>query len=158
MSLECLITKQFSSRLFNCDIAKSKIFEYRLVKNRTIRYAAICYFGSPQPDFTLNSFGTFWSSLITVLQCSIEKCSNITAMRCFSMASVMCYVQVLFFKKLQKAVEHGGLIRTCGLFSSTYHMRQGICDYHSRRLSQAHIQSISARPVSLSMFEISLGS
>ena len=31
------------------------------------------------------------------------------------MASVMCYVQVLFFKKLQKAVEHGGLIRTCGL-------------------------------------------
>ena len=41
---------------------------------------------------------------------------------------------------------------------ATYHMRQGICDYHSRRLSQVHIQSISARPVSLSMFEISLGS
>ena len=42
MSLECLITKQFSSRLFNCDIAMSKIFEYRPVKNRTMRYAAIC--------------------------------------------------------------------------------------------------------------------
>ena len=41
-SLECLITKQFSSRLLNCDIAMSKIFEYRPVKNRTIRYAAIC--------------------------------------------------------------------------------------------------------------------
>ena len=42
MSLECLITKQFSSRLLNCDIAMSKIFEYRPVKNRTTRYAAIC--------------------------------------------------------------------------------------------------------------------
>ena len=42
MSRECLITKQFSSRLFNCDIAMSKTFEYRPVKNRTIRYAAIC--------------------------------------------------------------------------------------------------------------------
>ena len=42
MSRECLITKQFSSRLFNCDIAMSKTFEYRPVKNRTMRYAAIC--------------------------------------------------------------------------------------------------------------------
>ena len=42
MSRECLISKQFSSRLFNCDIAMSKTFEYRPVKNRTIRYAAIC--------------------------------------------------------------------------------------------------------------------
>ena len=41
-SLECLISKQFTSRFFNCDIAMSKIFEYRPVKNRTIRYAAIC--------------------------------------------------------------------------------------------------------------------
>ena len=42
MSRERLITKQFSSRLFNCDIAMSKTFEYRPVKNRTMRYAAIC--------------------------------------------------------------------------------------------------------------------
>ena len=42
MSRERLITKQFSSRLFNCDIAMSKTFEYRPVKNRTMRYAEIC--------------------------------------------------------------------------------------------------------------------
>ena len=41
-SLECLITRQLSSRLFNCDIAMSKTFEYRPVNNRTMRYAAIC--------------------------------------------------------------------------------------------------------------------
>ena len=37
-----LITDQCSSRLFNCNIATSNIFEYKPVNNRTIRYAAIC--------------------------------------------------------------------------------------------------------------------
>ena len=37
-----LITDQCSSRLFNCNIATSSIFEYRPVNNRTVRYAAIC--------------------------------------------------------------------------------------------------------------------
>ena len=37
-----MITRQLSSRLFNCDIAMSKTFEYRPVNNRTMRYAAIC--------------------------------------------------------------------------------------------------------------------
>ena len=41
-SARVLITDQCSSRLFNCNIATSKIFEYRPVNNRTIRYAAIC--------------------------------------------------------------------------------------------------------------------
>ena len=41
-SARVLITDQCSSRLFNCDIATSKIFEYRPVNNRTMRYAAIC--------------------------------------------------------------------------------------------------------------------
>ena len=36
------ITDQCGSRLFNCDIAMSNIFEYGPVKNRTMRYAAIC--------------------------------------------------------------------------------------------------------------------
>ena len=42
MGFDFMITKQFNSRLFNCDIATSKTFEYRPVKNRTMRYAAIC--------------------------------------------------------------------------------------------------------------------
>ena len=42
MGFECMITKQFNSRPFNCDIAMSKTFEYRPVKNRTMRYAEIC--------------------------------------------------------------------------------------------------------------------
>ena len=37
-----MITDQCSSRLFNCNIATSNIFEYKPVNNRTIRYAAIC--------------------------------------------------------------------------------------------------------------------
>ena len=41
-SARVLITDQCSSRLFNCNIATSKIFEYRPVNNRTMRYAAIC--------------------------------------------------------------------------------------------------------------------
>ena len=41
-SAEVLIIDQCSSGLFNCDIAMSKIFECRPVKNRTMRYAAIC--------------------------------------------------------------------------------------------------------------------
>ena len=41
-SARVLITDQCSSRLFNCNIAMSKIFEYRPVNNRTMRYAAIC--------------------------------------------------------------------------------------------------------------------
>ena len=41
-STRVLITDQCSSRLFNCNIATSKIFEYRPVNNRTMRYAAIC--------------------------------------------------------------------------------------------------------------------
>ena len=41
-SARVLIMDQWSSRLFNCDIATSKIFEYRPVKNRTVGYAAIC--------------------------------------------------------------------------------------------------------------------
>ena len=41
MSRECLISKQLSSRLFNCDIAMNKTFEYRPVKNRAMRHAAI---------------------------------------------------------------------------------------------------------------------
>ena len=41
-SAEVLIIDQCSSGLFNCDIAISKIFECRPVKNRTMRYAAIC--------------------------------------------------------------------------------------------------------------------
>ena len=41
-STRVLITDQCSSRLFNCNIAMSKIFEYRPVNNRTMRYAAIC--------------------------------------------------------------------------------------------------------------------
>ena len=36
------ITDQCGSRLFNCDIAMSKIFVYRPVKNRTMGYATIC--------------------------------------------------------------------------------------------------------------------
>ena len=40
-SARVLITDQCSSRLFNCNIATSKIFEYRPVNNRTMRYAAI---------------------------------------------------------------------------------------------------------------------
>ena len=36
------INDQCSSRLFKCDIAMSKIFEYRPVNNRAMRYAAIC--------------------------------------------------------------------------------------------------------------------
>ena len=55
MSRERLITKQFSSRLFNCDIAMSKTFEYRPVKNRTMRYAAICVLsGNVALDRTLS--------------------------------------------------------------------------------------------------------
>ena len=46
MSRECLISKQLSSRLFNCDIAMSKTFEYRPVKNRAMRHAAICVLSS----------------------------------------------------------------------------------------------------------------
>ena len=46
MSRECFISKQFSSRLFNCDIAMSKTFEYRPVKNRAMRHAAICVLSS----------------------------------------------------------------------------------------------------------------
>ena len=42
MGFDFMITKRFNSRLFNCDIATSKTFEYRPVKNRTMRYAAIC--------------------------------------------------------------------------------------------------------------------
>ena len=41
-SAEVLIIDQCSSGLFNCDIAMSKIFECRPVKNRIMRYAAIC--------------------------------------------------------------------------------------------------------------------
>ena len=41
-SARVLITDQCSSLLFNCNIATSKIFEYRPVNNRTMRYAAIC--------------------------------------------------------------------------------------------------------------------
>ena len=41
-SARVLITDQCSSRLFNCNIAMGKIFEYRPVNNRTMRYAAIC--------------------------------------------------------------------------------------------------------------------
>ena len=41
-SARVLITDQCSSRLFNCNIATSKIFEYRPVNSRTMRYAAIC--------------------------------------------------------------------------------------------------------------------
>ena len=41
-STRVLITDQCSSRLFNSNIAMSKIFEYRPVNNRTMRYAAIC--------------------------------------------------------------------------------------------------------------------
>ena len=41
-SARVLITDQCSSRLFNCNIATSNIFEYKPVNNRTIRYAAIC--------------------------------------------------------------------------------------------------------------------
>ena len=41
-SAEVLIIDRCSSGLFNCDIAMSKIFECRPVKNRTMRYAAIC--------------------------------------------------------------------------------------------------------------------
>ena len=41
-SAEVFIIDQCSSGLFNCDIAMSKIFECRPVKNRTMRYAAIC--------------------------------------------------------------------------------------------------------------------
>ena len=36
------INDQCSSWLFKCDIAMIKIFEYRPVNNRTMRYAAIC--------------------------------------------------------------------------------------------------------------------
>ena len=42
-SSRVLITDQCSPRLFNCDIAMSKIFECRPVKNRTMRYAAFVY-------------------------------------------------------------------------------------------------------------------
>ena len=87
MSLECLITKQFSSRLFNC-------------KHTSDSYRTYLY---------LSSTGA------------------LKDMRCFSMATVMCYVQVLFFKKLQKAVEHGGLIGKraflINLSYATGHMR-----------------------------------
>ena len=41
-SARVLITDQCSSRLFKSNIAMSKIFEYRPVNNRTMRYAAIC--------------------------------------------------------------------------------------------------------------------
>ena len=41
-SAEVLIIDRCSSGLFNCDIAMSKIFECRPVKNRTMRYTAIC--------------------------------------------------------------------------------------------------------------------
>ena len=41
-STRVLITDQCSSRLFKSNIAMSKIFEYRPVNNRTMRYAAIC--------------------------------------------------------------------------------------------------------------------
>ena len=41
-SLRVLITDQCSSRLFYRDIAMSKIFKYRPVKNRTTRYATTC--------------------------------------------------------------------------------------------------------------------
>ena len=41
-SARVLITDQCSSLLFNCNIATSKIFEYRPVNSRTMRYAAIC--------------------------------------------------------------------------------------------------------------------
>ena len=42
-SARVLITDQCSPRLLNCDIAMSKIFECRPVKNRTMRYAAFVY-------------------------------------------------------------------------------------------------------------------
>ena len=41
-SAEVLIIYQYSSGLFNCDTAMNKIFECRPVKNRTMRYAAVC--------------------------------------------------------------------------------------------------------------------
>ena len=41
-SAEVLIIDQYSSGLFNCDTATNKIFECRPVKNRTMRYAAVC--------------------------------------------------------------------------------------------------------------------
>ena len=41
-SAEVLIIDQYSSGLFNCDTAMNKIFECRPVKNRTMRYAAVC--------------------------------------------------------------------------------------------------------------------
>ena len=37
-----IINDRCSSWLFKCDIAMIKIFEYRPVNNRTMRYAAIC--------------------------------------------------------------------------------------------------------------------
>ena len=45
-SARVLITDQCSPRLFNCDIAMSKIFENRPVKNRTMRYAAFVYWAA----------------------------------------------------------------------------------------------------------------
>ena len=102
MGFECLITKQFNSRLFNCDIAMSKTFEYRPVKNRTMRYATICVlsgnvaFGQhfiPHVDtcqLAMKSLLTIKASANRVLLFS--KHQSAASLKCIVLSGIICYL------------------------------------------------------------------
>ena len=102
MGFDCMITKQFNSRLFNCDIAMSKTFEYRPVKNRTMRYAAICVlsgnvaFGQhfiPHVDtcqLAMKSLLTIKASANRVLL--LSKHQSAASLKCIVLSGIICYM------------------------------------------------------------------
>ena len=102
MGFECMITKQFNSRLFNCDIAMSKTFEYRPVKNRTTRYAAICVlsgnvaFGQhfiPHVDtcqLAMKSLLTIKASANRVLL--LSKHQSAVSLKCIALSGIIRYL------------------------------------------------------------------
>ena len=101
MGFECIITKQFNSRLFNCDIAMSKTFEYGPVKNRTMRYAAICVlsgnvaFGHfiPHVDtcqLAMKSLLTIKASANRVLP--LSKHQSAASLKCIVLSGIICYL------------------------------------------------------------------
>ena len=102
MGFECMITKQFNSRLFNCDIAMSKTFEYRPVKNRTMRYATICVlsgnvaFGQhfiPHVDtcqLAMKSLLTIKASANRVLLFSKQQ--SAASLKCIVLSGIICYL------------------------------------------------------------------
>ena len=102
MGFDFMITKRFNSRLFNCDIATSKTFEYRPVKNRTMRYAAICVlsgnvaFGQhfiPHVDtcqLAMKSLLTIKASADRVLL--LSKHQSAASLKCIVLSGMICYL------------------------------------------------------------------